>query len=167
MVSQLDTPFSVLNCKSCFDFSDMFSLRCTMIYLYAISFSFLITDLIFLIASSSTVCSICCTVMRLVSSAVIIRELLYSTSACSLKIGIVNPSYLVGKDSNLRSSSLHMRPPVIAVMNQFRMVSSIGINKLLISGIVLMKQLNLFLKPLTNGEYAAWGWLSATVDMSS
>ena len=39
MVSQLDTPLSVLNCKSRFDFSDMFSLRCFMIYLYAFSFS--------------------------------------------------------------------------------------------------------------------------------
>ena len=77
--------------------------------------------------------------MRLVSSVVILRELLYLTLACSWKIGIANPPYLVGKDSNLRSSSLHKRPPVIARMNRFQMVSSIGINKLLISGIVLIK----------------------------
>ena len=76
--------------------------------------------------------------MRLVSSAVL-RELLYSTSACSSKIGIADPPRLVGKDSNLCSSSLHIRPPVIDGMNQFRMVSLIGINKLLISGIVLME----------------------------
>ena len=40
MVSQLDTPFSVLNCKSRFDMSDLFPLRCSMIYLYALSFFF-------------------------------------------------------------------------------------------------------------------------------
>ena len=59
---------------------------------------------------------------------------------------------------------MHVRPPVIAGMNRFQMVSSIGGNKLLISGMVLMKWHNLFLKPLRNTEYAAWGWLSTTVD---
>ena len=44
------------------------------------------------------------------------------------------------------------------------MVYSIGIDVLLIPGIVLMKKLNLFLKPFTNAEYAAWDWLSATAD---
>ena len=77
--------------------------------------------------------------MRLISSAVILRELLYSTSACSWQIGIANPLYLVGKYSNLRSSSLHIRPPVVAGMSRFQTAPSIGINKLLISGIVLMK----------------------------
>ena len=67
--------------------------------------------------------------MMLVSSVVIFRELLYSTSARSWKIGIANPPYLVGKDSNLRSYSLHIRPPVISGMSRFRMMSLIGINK--------------------------------------
>ena len=108
MVSQLDTPFSVLNCKSHFDFSDILSLWCPMICLYVFYFSFLVSNLIFSIGSSSTVYSICWNVMRLVSSVVILHELLYSTLACSWKIGIANPTYLVGKDSNLRSSSLHI-----------------------------------------------------------
>ena len=68
--------------------------------------------------------------MRLVSSVVILRESLYSTSACSSKIGNANPPYLVGKESNLNSYSLHARPPVIAGINRFRMVTS---------GMVLMK----------------------------
>ena len=118
----------------------------------------------FLIASSSTVYSISWTVMSAIGSVVILSELLYPTLACSWKIGIANPPYLVGKDSNLRSSSLYTHPSVIADMDQFRMVSSIGMNKLQISEIVLMKWLILFLKPLTNIDYAGWDWLSATVD---
>ena len=122
------------------DFSDMLSLRCSMIYLYVFSFYFLISNCFcFLIASSSTVYSTCWTVMRLISSAAILRELLYSTSACSWQIEIANLLYLVGKYSNLRSSSLHIRPPVVAGMSRFQTAPSIGINKLLISGIVLMK----------------------------
>ena len=117
MVSQLDTPFSALNCKSRFDFSDTLSLRCSMICLYVFSFLFLISNLILVIDSSSNVYSICWTEMRLDSSVVILLELLYSTSACSWKIGIANPPYLVGKDSNLRSSSLRVRRPVIAGMS--------------------------------------------------
>ena len=79
-VSQLDTPFSVLNCKSRLDFSDMSSLRCS-ICLYVFSFLFLISNLIFVIGSSSTVFSICWTVTRLVSCVVTLHELLYSTPA--------------------------------------------------------------------------------------
>ena len=139
MVRQLYIPFSVLSFKSSFYFSGMLSLRCSMIFLYVLSVSFLIYELIFLIASSSTVYYICWTVMRLVSSVVILRELLFSTSACSWKIGIANSPSLVGKDSNLRSSSWHMRPPVIAGMNRFRMVFWFGRNKFLILRMVRMK----------------------------
>ena len=81
-------------------------------------FSFLI--FFFFIVSSSTVYSICWIAMRLVSSAVILCDLLYSTSACSWKIEIANSPYLVGKDSNHRSSLLHIRPPVIAGVNRFQ-----------------------------------------------
>ena len=77
--------------------------------------------------------------MRFVSSVVILSKFLYSPSACLSKIGIAHPLNLVSKDSNIRSSSLHIHPLVIAGMNRFRMVFSIGSNKLLISGIVLMK----------------------------
>ena len=56
--------------------------------------------------------------MRLVDYVVILREVLYSTSACLWKNLIADSSYRVGKDSNLCSSSLHTRrPPVIAGMN--------------------------------------------------
>ena len=83
--------------------------------------------------------------------------MLYITLACPWKFGIANLPYLDGKDSNLRSSSLYTRPPVIADIDQFRMESAIGINKLLISEMILMKKLILLLKPLTNVEYAPWG----------
>ena len=139
MVRQLDAPFSVLSCKSSFYFTGMLSLRCSMIFLYVLFVSFLIYDLIFLIASSSTVCYIGWTVMRLVSSVVILHELLFSTSACSWKIGIANSPSLVGKDSNLRSSSWHICPPVIAGMNRFRTVFWFGRNKFLILRMVRMK----------------------------
>ena len=51
MVRQLDTPFLVLNCKSRLDFSDMLSLKCSIIFLNIFSFSFLISNLISLIAN--------------------------------------------------------------------------------------------------------------------
>ena len=57
-----------------------------------------------------------------------------------------------------------MHPLVIAGMNRFRMMFSIGSNKLFMSGIVIMKLLNLFLTLFANAEYGAWSWISATVD---
>ena len=44
----------------------------------------------------------------------------------SFIIGIARPSYLVGRDMSLRSASLTIRPPDIAGMNVFAIVSSIG-----------------------------------------
>ena len=67
------------------------------------------------------------------------RWVVESTSTCSWKIGIANPPYLVGKGSNFHSFSLHVRPPVIVAMSWFQMVVSIGSNKWLILGIVFMK----------------------------
>ena len=140
MGSQLDTFICLVNCKSRFDFSDMLSFIFKILHDMFVRILFFVFDfVIFFIASSSTAYSICWTVIRLVSSSVILRGLWYLTSAYLWKIRIANPPYLVGKDSNLRSSSLHIRPPVIAGRNQFRMVFSTVISKLLISGIVLLK----------------------------
>ena len=44
MVSQLDTPFSLLSCNNLLD---LLSLRCSMTFLYLFSFSFLISNLMF------------------------------------------------------------------------------------------------------------------------
>ena len=40
MVSQLDTPTSVLSCRKCFDFLDILVLRCSIVWLYIIFFIF-------------------------------------------------------------------------------------------------------------------------------
>ena len=70
LVSQLDTPFSVLAVK------DVLIFRMLHDIFPNDSFSFLISNFIFLIASSSTANSICWTVMRLDSPVVILGELL-------------------------------------------------------------------------------------------
>ena len=44
----------------------------------------------------------------------------------SFIIAIARPRYLVDSDMSLRSTSLTKRPPDIAVMNLFAIVSSIG-----------------------------------------
>ena len=53
-------------------------------------------------------------------------EFEYSILAMSFIIGIPRPPYLVGSDMSLRSTSLTKRPPDIAGMNLFAIVSSIG-----------------------------------------
>ena len=53
-------------------------------------------------------------------------EFAYSILAMSFIIAIARPLYLVGSDMGLRSISLTKRPPGIAGMNLFAIVSSIS-----------------------------------------
>ena len=64
-MSQLDTPFSVLSCRNCFDFVDMLVLKCFFLLCYILAFSFMNLFLIFLMGSSAIVYSFCCLEIRL------------------------------------------------------------------------------------------------------
>ena len=88
----------------------------------------------------------------------------YSILAMSFIIGIARSPYLVGSDMSLHSTLLTKRPPYIAGINLFTIVSSIGWKYSWISGIVQRKDVNLLLKPPIKAWYAAWGSVSADLD---
>ena len=120
---------------SWFAFNSFFN---SSIFVFAFdSLCYLITFLAVLV-SWSAVYRCCCCMMLYLKSFVTLIEFWYSSSDIFANIGIAKPPYFAGRESSFFSIWFIFIPSVIAGINFARMMSFIGFNRWLISGIVLI-----------------------------